>query len=358
MQEFKMKLEQIRQLLRDRGLDGMLLTQQKNVAWLTSGRCFINMATETAVAFILITREAVTLIVNNIEEKRLLEEELDGEFDRIAVFPWFEPDKREEIIAAFTAQAEIATDTACEQDLLPLRTALHDDELPAIRSLGRDAAEALEQTVFELQQGQTEYEIAGQLARQCISREIEPIVTLVAADRRVYTRRHPLPTGARLERYAMLVLCGRRKGRVISATRLVHFGAPPAELLRLYHAVAYIDAELIGHTLPDTTFTTLFSVMKDAYRQAGFEHEWQYHHQGGLSGYNTREALLLPDSKLKVRKNQIYAWNPSIAGVKSEDTILIGEQGPELLTYTDQFPYESYTCAGQTVLRPAILVRP
>ena len=58
------------------------------------------------------------------------------------------------------------------------------------------------------------------------------VVNLIATDERIFNFRHPLPTHKRLERYAMLVLCGRQRGLVCSITRLVHFGRLPDDLRR------------------------------------------------------------------------------------------------------------------------------
>ena len=52
---------------------------------------------------------------------------------------------------------------------------------------------------------------------------------------------------------------------------------------------------------------------------------------------------------------QVYAWNPSIAGAKSEDTILVGESGNEVLTTIEGWPTWEITVNGQSIARPAIL---
>ena len=88
----------------------------------------------------------------------------------------------------------------------------------------------------------------------------------------------------------------------------------------------------------------------------GFAHEWQLHHQGGPAAYEPREFLATPDSTDVVAVGQAYAWNPSITGTKSEDTILVGEAGNEVLTTIRDWPTLKVTLAdGQTILRPAIL---
>ncbi|RBW69732.1 M24 family metallopeptidase [Bacillus taeanensis] len=355
MQNFENKLERVHTLIREENIDGILFTQQKNVSWLTGGRSFVNTASEKAVAFILVTPASNCLIVSNIEAERLIDEEVKCHFDCIEVYPWYEPQRIDEFLAK---EGTVQSDITLEHKLVSLRTVLTSEDEIQLRVLGKDTAAAIERTTFELKQGETEYEIAARLAKNCIEREIEPIVNLVAVDERVYSRRHPLPTSLALKNYAMLVVCGRRNGQVVSATRLVHFGTMPRGLVKRHRAVVHIDAAMIANTTPNASFSDVFEVMKHAYQEEGFGEEWKFHHQGGLSGYNTREQLLLPnDSNNRVAQGQVYAWNPSIAGVKSEDTIFIGENGTEIISYSGEFPMIEVNASGKKLLRPDILIR-
>ena len=55
-------------------------------------------------------------------------------------------------------------------------------------------------------------------------------------------------------------------------------------------------------------------------------------HQGGPCGYQGRDYLGSPTAPGVVLENQPFAWNPSITGTKSEDTILATVAGPEIIT--------------------------
>jgi antitoxin VapB len=57
----------------------------------------------------------------------------------------------------------------------------------------------------------------------------------------------------------------------------------------------------------------------------------------------------------KIQLNQAIAWNPSITGTKSEDTILVREKGVEVLTPTPHWPMLKVNYGGKTYLRPNIL---
>jgi len=76
----------------------------------------------------------------------------------------------------------------------------------------------------------------------------------------------------------------------------------------------------------------IFSVIQMAYADNGHANEWQLHHQGGSTGYAGREVFATPESTVRVREGQAFAWNPSITGVKSEDTVLCTAGGIEVLT--------------------------
>jgi antitoxin VapB len=201
--------------------------------------------------------------------------------------------------------------------------------------------------------GQTEYELAALLAAEAESQGVQAIVNLIATDERIYSFRHPLPADKKLDKYAMLILCGRQYGLVCSLTRLVHFGPLPADIARKMEACARVDAAFINTTRPRKTLGEVFEQAASAYAQAGYPDEWQKHHQGGTSGYEPREYLAVPGSQDQVRLGQVYAWNPSITGYKSEDTMLVGPSGNEILTEIPGWPM--ITVDG--FKRPAILVK-
>jgi Xaa-Pro aminopeptidase len=74
----------------------------------------------------------------------------------------------------------------------------------------------------------------------------------------------------------------------------------------------------------------------------------------GAIGYRPREYIATPDGAEMVRACQAFAWNPSIRGTKSEDTILVREEGFELLTAPGpDWPLVQTQAAG----RADILVR-
>jgi antitoxin VapB len=200
-----------------------------------------------------------------------------------------------------------------------------------------------------------EYEIAGRLAEETYRQGALPIVNLIATDERIFGFRHPLPQDKKMEKYAMLVLCGRRHGLVCSVTRLVHFGPLSDELKKKQAAVTQVDARIIAGTRPGKTLAQMFGEIQQAYADAGFPGEWQLHHQGGPAGYEPREFVANPRAEQHVAAGQAYAWNPSITGVKTEDTVLITPDGFEVMTEIPGWPMVEVPVGGQTVRRPLIL---
>ncbi|MEE8121885.1 MAG: hypothetical protein V3T55_10170 [Anaerolineales bacterium] len=109
---------------------------------------------------------------------------------------------------------------------------------------------------------------------------------------------------------------------------------------------------MIAATRPGKTLGEVFQVASTAYQDAGFPDEWHLHHQGGPAGYDPREFIATPDSTDVVAVGQVYAWNPSIPGTKSEDTILIGERANEVLTTIIGWPMLTVGVTGQLIERP------
>ena len=360
MTEFAQKQERIQALLAGRGLDALLLRRVSSFAWATCGAAsYINTAATCGEASLLITPSGRYLITNNIEAPRLEQEEKLAEQGwQFETATWHETANA---IGKLTKGLKVGADDAypgaadLSGEMARLRADLTPEEGERFRALGRLCAEAMNDAARAIHPGQTEYEIAGLLALAAERRGVQAIVNLIATDGRIFAFRHPLPTGKTLDRYAMLVLCGRRWGLVCSLTRLVYFGRPPDDVRRRAEAAAQVDATFIAATRPGAALGEVFSRAVAAYAEAGFADEWRLHHQGGPVGYEPREFVAAPGSADVVSVGQAYAWNPSITGAKSEDTILVGEAGNEILTAIEGWPSLTVTVGGRDYARPAIL---
>ncbi len=359
MSEFERKNERVQALMDRHGLGALLLQRASSFAWATCGvSSYINTASSNGEAMLLIMPTDRYLITNNIEAPRLAEEvKLREQAWEFHVTPWY---AHSDIVKQIVGDESLGSDNPypnavdLSSELSRLRSTLIAEEVARLRSLGRLCAQAMDNAARAVEPGQTEYQIAARLAFEAESRGVQAIVNLVATDERIFHFRHPLPTEKKLDKYAMLVMCGRRWGLVCSLTRFVYFGKLPEKLIRRSQAVARIDTVFISSTRPGMALKDVFQMATDAYQEVGFPDEWQFHHQGGPAGYEPREWIVSTGSPDRVQVNQVYAWNPSISGAKSEDTILVDEEENVILTHIDGWPALLVEVNGVEYKRPAI----
>jgi Xaa-Pro aminopeptidase len=71
------KQRRVNEFLDAGGYDAALLARSDNFAWFTGGGdCHVSLTSETGVGALLVRRDRKTLIANNVERARLMEEEL------------------------------------------------------------------------------------------------------------------------------------------------------------------------------------------------------------------------------------------------------------------------------------------
>jgi len=350
--------------LQRRRLDGVVLTRRCNFSWYTGGaHNHVSEACDAGVSSLVATAGAAVVVANNIEATRLRGEDLPAGVPVIE-YAYYDPQARRAALAEAIGDGRFAADAAVEGfDLAAtdgafdrLRWVLTPAEIDRYRALCRAAAEGVEAAARQATPGMTEAQIAGSMASELRGRGCAPWVLLVGADERIVLHRHPLPTRKAVERCAMLVTTAERGGLLAAVTRLVHFGPVPADLARRHQAVASVDAALIGSTRPGATLGDIFAAAQQAYADAGFADEWRRHHQGGSIGYLPREVKAAPGSDVRALAGQAFAWNPSIAGTKCEDTILCTDADAEPLTATGDWPSVPGAWGERTLQRPGILV--
>lgn len=358
--ELNNKLECIRNLLNQLGLDALLLRQTDNFAWATCGASsYINRADSLGSASLLITPTSRHVLTSNIEAPRLMqEEELSKQGWEFQLSPWH---AEKNMLSKLTSGMKLGSDSTypdaldISSEIGWLRSQLTHEEGQRFKVLAALCADGMRQASDAVRPGMTEYEIAGLLSQAIESRGVQAIVNLIATDERISSFRHPLPTSKKLQQYAMLVVCGRKWGLVCSVTRLIHFGPLSSDLRLKAETIARIDAEMIAATRPGNTLGDVFHKAQAAYASAGFPDEWQLHHQGGSAGYAPREFFAAPTSTQPILVGQAFAWNPSITGGKSEDTILVGEHKNDILTEMADWPTIEFQVGDQIIKRPAIL---
>ncbi len=347
-------LNLLRRLLVQKEVQGIILTQEATVSWLFRGRYHIAIATEAACATVLVTHATVEVIVNNIEAQRLQDEE--GLIaDVVHVHAWYDDLERIKWLSKWRQMPGVVEEATLHAEVQKLRLRLDESLIGEVRDLGRSIAEVLFTTCVSLRPTQTEYEVAGLLSAHCLARGIEPIVNLVAGAKRAHLYRHVMPAFEHLGRYAMISVGGRRNGLVISATRMVHFGSLDKEIIKKYHAVLQVEAALLHATAVGESLGNALSSGVIKYAELGYSGEWKLHHQGGITGYLPREVRAVPDHPMTLESQLLVAWNPTIQGVKAEDTVLLGNDGAEILTADGKFPTELVSCEQSSFRLPSIL---
>jgi Xaa-Pro aminopeptidase len=183
----------------------------------------------------------------------------------------------------------------------------------------------------------SEYEAAANLVAACRRRGLFSSVLLAATAERIASYRHPIPHGEIIERRAMVVVSAERGGLYANVTRMVHFEEPDVEVERRQKACETILNRMREEaTRPGRTLAEAFADCQRFYAEEGFPEEWRLHHQGGMTGYVSREVIATPHTKQEIRVGQAFAWNPSITGAKAEETFILTEGGPEVVTLLEE----------------------
>ena len=357
VEEHQQKLQRLRAAmaaqtaLRLRGIDWF--------AWLLAGAANgVLLAAEKGVAEIFVTPTELFVLTDEIEAQRLLDEELP-ESVQVKSFPWAYPQAREDWIARHQGERRTASDHPQSQELplspelVALKWELTDAELQRYRQVGADASQAMTEVMTAAQPEWSEQALAGAGAEALLARGLQPALILTAGERRLPVYRHPLPSSEPLGRMAMLVFCARGKGLYANLTRFISTGPLPEAYATAHHRVRQIEAQALAQCRPGTSLAALYNTLKQAYQQYDYADAINQHHQGGLTGYQAREIIARPDTRVVLKPGHVLALNPSVPGAKIEDTFLLASDGLHDLTFDARWPHTRV----ENYLRPEVLQR-
>ena len=324
-------------------LDAVWFAEPNSFSWLTGGSNVVSRGADVGVAAAGYDREDGWVVVtDNIEANRLADEEVPEAFD-VRTTNWYESSLADGVAAETdgTGAADFAVPGLDSVDATELRQPLSETDVERYRELGREAADAVERVARELEPGDTEHEVAAALKIALATRGIEAPVVLVGGAERAQKYRHYTPTYAELGDYALLSVTAERGGLHASTTRTVAFD-PPDWLAERHAKAQQVETSALAATQAVArlggTADDVFDNIMAAYEHLDYPEEWREHHQGGAAGFAGREWFASPGEDAPVETPMAYAYNPTIQGAKSEDTVLVTEDDAEVLTSTGEWP--------------------
>ncbi|SDS61695.1 Xaa-Pro aminopeptidase [Friedmanniella luteola] len=309
------------------GAEALALTGSTALAWYLDGaRSHVSLAADPVLA-VRVSRDADEVLLTSNETARLVREELPG-WLTVCERPWY----------AGRPDLHARPETALADALLRARSPLLPVETERFARLGADAATALTDVLAVAEPSWTERRLAGEVARAVVERGADPLVVLVGGEDRAHLP-HPLPTGGPLGRRVLVVLCARRHGLVVNLSRALAFGDLDAAERDVQDRVLAVEQAALDALAPGVTLAEVLGVVGRAYATQGFGADhWRGHHQGGVAGYAGRDPRATPDCSFSVAVGQAFAWNPWVPGGKVEDTVLLGDDGLEVLSVDPRWP--------------------
>jgi Xaa-Pro dipeptidase len=328
--------ERLRELMDRLDLGALFLRGPANFAWYTDGADNrVDHASPVGVAGIVLTPDGEYVLADNIEAPRMREEQTPDM--QVVEHPWYEGFAA--TLQDLTGAAATGGDFAAEDlrdvsaEIAPLRYALDDDAIARYRQLGRDTDAAFDDVQGALSPTTGETEAAASLAAACRERGMFSPVLMAAGERRMSRYRHPIPADEPVRGRVMLVVCAERGGLYANLTRIVGFEESDRETQRRQAACENVLNRMREATRPGRTLADLLGDCQRFYAEEGFPDGWRDHHQGGTTGYASRELVAAPDVHHTVEDRYAFAWNPSLIGAKAEETFLLLDGEPVPITH-------------------------
>ncbi|MEN3008967.1 M24 family metallopeptidase [Pseudothermotoga sp.] len=362
---FRERMEALKKLIENEHAEALLISRCDNFAWATFGaRNYVTINSQIGNVHFLIAEDSIYILADNIERKRIEQEELHEDIVNEVEFAEYMWSKNLwDVLKSFVHGKKFLSDTGMfdskniSDKLRELRLVFTEIEIETYRWLGKNCDEIFSNVMPKFSPEMTEWQVQSEIAKAFIERGIEPILILVFGEESAQLYRHNLPRNVKIGRKLFVSVCVRKRGLILSSTRSILFGKDE-RWIKQHRDNCYVEASALASSKPGVKLNEVFEEIKRAYIAVDKPHEWFLHHQGGLAGYNAREIIANEEEGYTLRSRNVVAWNPTITGTKSEDTFLILENGLECFSYpeTSQWPAVKLQMGSCFIDRPDILV--
>jgi Xaa-Pro aminopeptidase len=356
--EVEAKQEQVNALLAEAGADALLLIEPANIAWLSGASLWQGIPDPAEWPALWLMNHQRWLVAGSTDSQRLFDADLDGLGFQLKEWPWH--GSRDRLLNDLCQNRRVACDRL-HADYLPvgptlrrLRRVLTAADQVRLRELGATVVHALEATGRSLQSGQSEMEVAGELAHRLWRRGTQPVALTVAADGRSARHLRPGVTAKAVQQSCQLAATATRAGLHVTAARTVCFG-PPDPVFRQYLDVACrIQAALAAAVSSGGAIATALDAGQSVAHLGGHDEDWRVGPPGFVTGWVPVERLLSPDVTLAT--GEAIVWQAGIEAAQCGDTFLVAAP-PHCVTPAESWPVKRVHVQGMTIDVPDVLVR-
>lgn len=341
--------------------DALLVQNSSNFAWLTAGGDNAFGCPTEPITSLFITPDARVVVTTNVESGRIFDIEIPGLGFQLKERPWHQP--LENLFQDLCRGRRVASDTGfgntdnVSNELSLMRRSLSELDVKRMQELGKDISHAVEATARQCQQGQSESDLAGEVAHRLIKRQITALRIQVSADGQNQRYRLWGHGNETIGRYCTISAVGSRHGLSVGASRTVCFGDIPGELLEAHQKASLIMATGRYFSQNHWEIGEIWKRIIRIYEKFGHPDEWQQASQADIIGYDQCEYTFIPESRNELSSPMAVYWHPSIGPASVGDTILVTDQFSELITPMEIWPKITIKVKGRQMKCPAILSR-
>jgi hypothetical protein len=351
----------VARFLHDCECEGVLVLHPANFRWLTAGANPVGLYGRDEWPGLYFNSQQRWLLASATDSPRLFAEELDGLGFMLKEWHWSA--SREQMLADLVYGRKVACDQPfreCKYTgafFANERRKLSTHESGRLAELGKTVAHAVEATARNFDWGESEQEIAGQVAHRLVRHGAEPVEIQVHGDGRARQFRRRGIGSSPVESSCIVQATGRQFGLHASAARTV-FRARPADndKAEFDAAMRWRVAHLATAHIGDRVAVSL-EAGKVALRPTAFEHEWRAAPPVALTGREPSEGIFLPTAQDRWTAGWAVVWQERIAGAAIVDTYFIGPDGWQSFTPPSEWPIRRAKVAERTFDIADLLVR-
>lgn len=350
----------IARILADLECEGIVLFMPAHVAWFCSGFNARGLLADTERPGIYTNGKQRWLLCSNADSQRLFDEELDRLGFQLKEWHW--TGGRAALLGELVVGKKIAADRpfpglkVANERLRPELRPLAAYDRERYLALGKIVTHAVEATARNVVRGDTEEEVAGQVAHRLYHHGVEAVGVSVTADDRGKKFRRAGFTSARIELACVIQATGARDGLFVTASRSLAFGA--AEAFRQDHDWACrVNAVCRSLGLPGKTIGAASETARRVSHGTEYEFEWRESQPGYGAGWFIAEELRRAGVDEPLVANQGIVWQTRIGAAAVVDTMLVAEDGPIAVTPPEDWPFKRIKLSDRAFDVPDVLVR-